>query len=222
MVDEKHKMVYCYIENVASTNWRRAFLVFAGFNEKMINEAHVTHVDRHLVKKHLKHLGQFEPKQREMIMRDYFKFMFVRDPLDRLLSAYKDRFLLNHSYEYFKEGREIFKTFRSKEEVKLYGKEGSKPIQFEEFLRWVISWKDVAKHNIHWRPYYAHCFPCGIHYDFIGKLENVAADAKYIEKIGEENFSFTSRDHFNITMMKKIQNVKQFKTNQHHITRFFL
>ena len=139
-----------------------------------------------------------------MILRDYFKFMFVRDPLDRLLSAYKDRFLLNHSLEYFKEGREIFKTFRSKEEVKLYGKEGSKPIQFEEFLRWVISWKDVAKHNIHWRPYYAHCLPCGIHYDFIGKLEKVAADAKYIEKIGEENFSFTSRDHFNIAMMKKI------------------
>ena len=88
-------------------------------------------VDRH---KYLKHLGQFEPKQREMIMRDYFKFMFVRDPLDRLLSAYKDRFLLNHSYEYFKEGREIFKAFRSKEEMKLYGKEGSKPIQFDEIL----------------------------------------------------------------------------------------
>ena len=45
LVDEKHKMVYCYIEKVASTNWRRAFLVFAGLNEKMINEAHVDHVD---------------------------------------------------------------------------------------------------------------------------------------------------------------------------------
>ena len=134
-VDEKHKIVYCNIPKVASTNWYRVFLKFAGMNATMVNEASLYDIHSNLKKNYLRRLADFGSEQREIIMRNYFKFMFVRNPLDRLLSAFKDRLLLKHGNAYFTEGLQIFKTFRSKKEIKSYGKEGTKPIQFEEFLQ---------------------------------------------------------------------------------------
>ena len=218
-VDEKHKIVYCNIPKVASTNWYRVFLKFAGMNATMVNEASLYDIHSNLKKNYLRRLADFGSEQREIIMRNYFKFMFVRNPLDRLLSAFKDRLLLKHGNAYFTEGLQIFKTFRSKKEIKSYGKEGTKAIQFEEFLQWIISWKNSATLNPHWRPYHLLCHPCGIHYDFIGKLETVADDTRYIlEMIGEVKYSFPSRPYHNTSAIKKIQVVKQFKTKEQYFS----
>ncbi len=39
----------------------------------------------------LKYLHEYPVEQRKGIIRDYFKFMIVRPPLERLLSAYRDK-----------------------------------------------------------------------------------------------------------------------------------
>jgi len=49
-------------------------------------------VHSHKVDRFIPPLDRFSLQKREEIMRNYFKFMFVRHPFERLISAYKDKF----------------------------------------------------------------------------------------------------------------------------------
>jgi len=54
---------------------------------------------------------------------------------------------------------------------------------FVEFLRIVVEdffWSGINRMNEHWRPQYAHCNPCDIEYDFIGRFEHLNDDAEYV------------------------------------------
>ena len=39
------------------------------------------------------HLNSFSADQQKQILETYFKFTFVREPFERILSAYKDKFV---------------------------------------------------------------------------------------------------------------------------------
>ena len=48
--------------------------------------------------------------------------------------------------------------------------------------------------DIHWMPFYDLIFPCRIRYDFIGKIEHLDEDAKYILRHGFSNLA--ANTHF--------------------------
>lgn len=94
----------------------------------------------------------------------YYLFSFVRHPFKRALSAYTDKIHGNK-----KQKREILEAM---------GKAGEKlnyPVSFDEFVA-VIADQDPATLNPHWRPQTLNLATDLINYDFIGKLENFAAD----------------------------------------------
>ena len=74
--------------------------------------------------------------------KNYTKFMFIRDPIERLLSAYRDH-----------RPREFFKS----------NKDG----KFEDFLEWLLKLPDNEL-NPHVVSFTKICNPCSIKYDFIG------------------------------------------------------
>ena len=214
LVDEKHKIVLCDIPKVGSTNWRRVFLIFAGLNESIARTAFFVKVNEKLSAKYLRSLKSFNRDDREMIVTEYFKFMFVRDPLDRLLSAYKDRFVLKHSLAYKEIGPKIISMFR-RPKNQFYWKRGrTKGVTFNEFLRYILTLKNFNTFNPHWMPYHTHCSPCGVSYDFIGKHETMNEDAKYIlDKIGERNITFPSSTHFD-----KVKTAKKYKPKGQYLS----
>ena len=60
-------------------------------------------------------LNSFPPDQQKQMLETYFKFTFVREPFERILSAYKDKFV--HIRKEDRKilafhGREILKNFR--------------------------------------------------------------------------------------------------------------
>ena len=217
LVDTKHKVVLCDIPKVVSTNFRRLFLIFAGLNESIARTAFFHDINKKFTNKYLRFLKSFNNSERETIMSDYFKFIFVRDPLDRLISAYKCRFVLTHSWEYHKIGPEIVKRFRPKD-VKLYGKDSNKGVTFEEYFKYILN---LGKNlhtfnpsNQHWRPYHTNCSPCGVSYDFIGKQETMKEDVKYVlDKIGESNVTFPSSSHF-----KPSKTAGKYKTKEQYLS----
>lgn len=118
---------------------------------------------------------------------DFFTFSFVRHPYDRLVSAYKDKFLNAQDPGY---------AFRSKLVLESYGS-----ITFENFLLFVI--EDLSRFNncqkvgkrkchqidVHWRPYYQRCAYCDINYDYIGRMETFNADvAEIIQRANLTSF----------------------------------
>ena len=93
IVDDVNHLIYCFVPKVASTNWKRVLLALnlkpsptdSEINPLFIkgNESHVT--------KAFKTLNQFS-NITEVVqkLRTYFKFMFVRHPYERLLSAFRN------------------------------------------------------------------------------------------------------------------------------------
>jgi hypothetical protein len=115
----------------------------------------------------------FSPKE----LSSYFKFTFVRNPWDRLVSAY--HFLQKGGI--------------SNEDRRFYEKYLTKYKDFDDF---VLNW--VNKENImlgqHFRPqlYYIKDKRNKVSIDFIGKFENIEKDFKHVcEKLGVPSISLT-------------------------------
>ncbi|KAK7074936.1 Carbohydrate sulfotransferase 11, partial [Halocaridina rubra] len=117
-------------------------------------------------------------------LRTYKKFLFVRHPIERVLSAFRNKFEKNYtSSAYFKKrfGVKIIKKYRSgiyPEEVP----ETGDGVKFSEFISYLIDTKPENL-NEHWAPVSSMCHPCHVRYHIIGKYETLAADAEYILRL---------------------------------------
>ncbi|XP_077136789.1 carbohydrate sulfotransferase 14-like, partial [Ranitomeya variabilis] len=94
-------------------------------------------------------------------------FLFLREPLERLLSAYRNKFgeIKEYQQQY---GLEIVRsTVASKGD----------DLTFFKFLRYLLD-EDEEKMNEHWMPIYQLYQPCAVPYDFIGTYEWLREDAE--------------------------------------------
>ena len=115
----------------------------------------------------------------------YYSFLFVRHPFDRLLSAYRNKFLDTYNSVFQRRyGSKILQLFRpglSKAEIK-----AGKNVTFQEFLKFVIHVYDMkgsgAKFDEHWQIVHTLCTPCSMKYDYIGKMETLVEDANQVLK----------------------------------------
>lgn len=114
----------------------------------------------------------------------YFKFFIVRDPFERLISAFKDKFVHNPRFEpwYRHEiAPGIIRKYRK-------NRTETRGLQFEDFVRYLGDpnhrWLDLqfGDHIIHWITYVELCAPCEITYSVVGHHETLEEDAPYILK----------------------------------------
>jgi chondroitin 4-sulfotransferase 11 len=144
--------------------------------------------------KFLRTLSTYTDNEIKVIMKDYLKVMFVRDPLERLLSAFNDKFA-NKKNSYFPKvfGKKI-KSLLYQQKYKSILKQKYKPIlnvtniTFAEFIKY-LTLSPVQQDNEHWQQYSLLCHPCHIHYHIIGKYETFNQDVDYVLKIlGVDDF----------------------------------
>ena len=133
----------------------------------------------------IKLLSWFSKDERELRLRTYFKFLVVRQPFERLVSAYRDKIETLKGF---------FEPIQEQEHVK--------NITFETFVNYIIH--EHEKHhcdalssdigtnvrrlrlkghlylNPHWAQYTTLCHPCHIDYDYIVKFETMREDAAYV------------------------------------------
>ncbi|XP_045160671.1 carbohydrate sulfotransferase 11-like isoform X2 [Mercenaria mercenaria] len=185
IVNKEHQILYCYLPKVANTNFRRVFLGLQG----IVPKSEVVNISGYDVyfkyNKTFTYMNSFKTSEQTQLVRQYKKFIVVRDPLERLLSGYRNKFFhpnkqhkadfhgrvtsFYRHYPHLRRRNNVRKNFRSKE------------ITFKEFL---IYWTDVMEVNEylneHFVPSNQLCNPCHIHYDYIGKYESLNNDVKYI------------------------------------------
>ncbi|KAK2858686.1 hypothetical protein Q5P01_003306 [Channa striata] len=182
VVDEDHELIYCYVPKVACTNWKRVMMVLTGrgkYSDPMeipSNEAHVP--------SNLKTLNQYSIAEINHRLKNYLKFLFVREPFERLVSAYRNKFTLKYNSSFHKRfGTRIVRRYRKNatQDALLSGAD----VKFKEFAEYLV---DPATQrdgplNEHWQTVYQLCHPCHIHYDLVGKYETLEEDANYLLRL---------------------------------------
>ncbi|KAK6175666.1 hypothetical protein SNE40_014072 [Patella caerulea] len=181
LYDDRYKTLFCQIPKVASTNWRRMFLILSG-KMNTTDPGQLKSFDVHKTyDKHIKVLGDLNPEQIRYRLKNYFKFVIVREPFERLLSAYRNKFgNLSKSNLYFHKrfGRRIVKKYRpnAKEQSLITGSD----VTFGEFVQYILDPNRKEPLNEHWTEYHKLCLPCIVHYDYIGKYETLTEDSAAI------------------------------------------
>lgn len=183
-VQKEHGLMWCKVPKAASTSWLHAFLQLARVPPGQIPEdngmgLHAFLRDKYpLLSKNLN--KQFMPKS--------IKFVVVRHPFERIMSAYMDKL---HSYErdlryrggyyYAMYGSDIVAKLRPKYQQRFpknplfMRKEPS----FVEFVDYLVE-TSVTKYDEHWRPIFLLCPPCHFKFDVIARMETFERDTGFI------------------------------------------
>ncbi|XP_076839625.1 carbohydrate sulfotransferase 10 [Brachyhypopomus gauderio] len=183
-VCDKHKILFCQTPKVGNTQWKKVLIVLNGKFSKVedIPENMVHDHERNGLPR-LSSMSDFEINER---LNKYFKFFIVRDPFERLISAFKDKFVQNPRFEpWYKHSiaPAIVRKYRKSHRDANH----SVGLHFEDFVRYLGDEpgrqyldRQFGDHIIHWLTYAELCAPCNISYDVVGHHETLEHDAPYI------------------------------------------
>lgn len=176
-VEDKHKILYCEVPKAGCSNWKRVLMVLNGLASSAYNISH----DAVHYGKHLKKLDSFDLNGIYTRLNTYTKAVFVRDPMERLVSAFRDKFEHPNSYYHPVFGKAIIKKYRPNicEESLINGS----GVKFKEFVHYLLDSHRPVGMDIHWEKVSKLCFPCVIKYDFVGKFETLEEDANYFLRL---------------------------------------
>ncbi|KAK7086393.1 hypothetical protein SK128_021996 [Halocaridina rubra] len=180
-VDRMHSLTWCKVPKAASTSWLHAFLELAGVQDIASKDMAGKHS---LLREKYPLLTNSLLKR---IMPTTLKFMVVRHPFERVLSAYRDKLEDSErdlkdrgGYYYAIYGKRIVKAYRkSTSSSDDYSYNTRKEPTFREFIQYLLD-TDVEEYDEHWRPIFLLCTPCHIRYDIIAKMETLSRDADFI------------------------------------------
>ena len=118
------------------------------------------------------------------MLSSYTKIIAVRDPVDRLLSAYRDKLLLRTTDTKKTEcqfckliGKGIIRQYRKN--ATKYQLDTGRFVSKLEFFRYLSERPAYALNN-HFRTYQDLCHPCTIQYDYIIKMETSDQDSNIL------------------------------------------
>ncbi|KAF6715872.1 Carbohydrate sulfotransferase 12 [Oryzias melastigma] len=186
IVDDKNGIIYCYVPKVACTNWKRTLLALK-HGEPYPNPMSFKGDWVHQVER-FQFLRQFPLAERKAKLKHYTKFLFVRDPFVRLISAYRAKMLKHDQYFYDGYVRHILQSYEKQSNLPVGYKEamekGVHP-SFHNFIQYIVDPRTerYAPFEPHWRQMFRMCHPCLVNYDLIGHQETLQEDAQELLKM---------------------------------------
>lgn len=176
VVSEKHKFIICYVPKTGASQWKDSLL-----NILSVRPVTPNHDIDLFDYKLFKFLNDYPPKARQEMLDSYQTFFFVREPFERLLSAYRDKFIGKTTQFYEKLGQDIVEKVRSSTGNGNNTGAHERP-SFDEFTSYIDTLPSASAWDMHWRPSHQTCYPCAINYNYVGYFETVKEDADYILK----------------------------------------
>uniref|UniRef100_A0A672SAX6 Carbohydrate sulfotransferase n=1 Tax=Sinocyclocheilus grahami TaxID=75366 RepID=A0A672SAX6_SINGR len=187
-VEDKHKLLYCEVPKAGCSNWKRVLMVLQGLAS---STGEIQHDEVHYGN-HLKRLDSFDQKDIIHHLKTYTKVLFLREPFERLVSAFRDKFESPNSYYHPVFGKPIISKYRSN--ATQYALRTGAGVTFKEFIQYLLDVHRPVGMDIHWEPVGHLCSPCLLDYDFIGKFETLEEEANFLlRSIGApSNLTFPS------------------------------
>ena len=169
LVFHSRKVIYCFIPKVSSNQWKKEL---SGLEEE---DKQIYHKVNGSFKNNL---NNFSPQEVEEMLKNYFTFLFVRDPMERVLSAYRNKFVKENKSFHRAIGTRIVNKYRRNATQQAL--ETGSDVTFSEFANYVVDSHRIP--DEHWAPFDKLCHPCAVDYDFIGHYEELTEDAPYLIK----------------------------------------
>ncbi|EHB02917.1 Carbohydrate sulfotransferase 13 [Heterocephalus glaber] len=189
LVDDAHGLLYCYVPKVACTNWKRVLLALSGRarSDPRTIPARQAHAPGSLPS-----LADFTPAEINKRLRSYLTFLFVREPFERLASAYRNKFARPYSEAFQRRyGTRIVRRLRPRANPDALAR--GHDVRFAEFLGYLLDPRTRRDEpfNEHWERAHALCHPCRLRYDVVGKFETLTEDASFVlDLVGEPDLRF--------------------------------
>ncbi|KAM9836065.1 carbohydrate sulfotransferase 10-like [Aulostomus maculatus] len=184
-VSDKNKILYCQIPKLANTQWKKILMVLNGaypdvkkIPDKIANDQK---------KNGLIRLSSFSSQDITTRLHTYFKFFIVRNPFERLMASFNDKFVKNPKFEpWYRHDiapAPLAKTLNSKLDNAI----ANAGLQFQHFARYLGDVgnrkrldQQFGDHIVDWMTYAELCAPCEINYNVVGHYETLQKDAPYI------------------------------------------
>lgn len=162
LYDDAHRVVYCALPQASSIETSIMFLLLQeGYPQEQAPAGTPGRPTRKL-----RSLEDLSPIERNYRLKNYYKFMIVRNPLERLLAAYLDK--VNNEEE-----RLYYSNL--KKEVVAWSRCGSQsdtlmqPPQFDEFINYYLSHYKLMEQDF--KTALDVCSPCLVNYNFYAKYQ---------------------------------------------------
>ena len=160
LVNKRYGTVYCAIPKNASGYLRRWFLLLSGYSKNKIPKSNIGVC-----------LRKFRLKNPQDLK--LFKFVFVRNPWSRLVSAFLNKFSIANNHPNTMAApviRQIQKTNKTDYEL----------ITFRQFIEYLHGHNNYSLYDDHWKPQYL--FLKKQNFQFVGKIETFNNDFKQLNK----------------------------------------
>lgn len=173
-VEDRSRLLYCEVPKAGCSNWKRVLMVLGG---SATSTRDIPHDAAHYGN-HLRRLESYDRAGIAERLRSYTKVLFVREPFERLVSAFRDKFESPNSYYHPVFGRPIISRYRANA-TRTALRTGA-GVTFREFIQYLLDVRRPVGMDIHWEPVSQLCNPCLLRYNFIGKFENLEEEANFL------------------------------------------
>ncbi|EDW64577.1 carbohydrate sulfotransferase 11 [Drosophila virilis] len=168
-----NNLVWCNVFKAASSTWLYYFNILAGYDLKYLQRTEVQPLE--LARQRFPRPGLAELLE---LLPSALSFLFVRDPFERILSAYRNKLEGNRNSFYKALGTKVVQRFRRRSASGTFPRCGP---TFEEFVRFLIQEHATGnRFDEHWAPVYSFCTPCSVNFSIIGKTETFQRDSEFI------------------------------------------
>ncbi|XP_022096482.1 carbohydrate sulfotransferase 14-like isoform X2 [Acanthaster planci] len=166
-VNDDYNLTVTIVRKAGSTNWKKFMTDLHAISSKSTRLA-------------LEPLHKRSQEDIKHALKHYTKVLFVRNPLVRLLSAFRDKFVKLPTRVYVRMADRIIRRIRRERPPN----PEQPDLTFTEFLTYIAAVKG-RNGDPHWIPVFRACKPCQVRHDFVGKLETLQSDTAYlIDKLG--------------------------------------
>lgn len=173
IVNHEYKFIFCPIPKNASTTLKRLVLQLEGVDVSLKQDR--SRINTHARVNDLT-LGRMSLFNSVECLNDpeYFKFTFVRNPWERLVSAFYSKFVKLSPEKQPNFVRHVIENIYSYENALADYK---KSISFKQFVEYLAR-TDDQNLNEHWKPQAS--FLSNVEFTFIGRMEKFPEDMKYL------------------------------------------
>ena len=130
----------------------------------------------------MKRLRSLKPAEQRYRLENYHKFTYSRQPFRRILSAYLNKFadisVYRHAPYFQGIAKRIMKRYRPN--ATEYELRSGEIITWHEWVSYLTNPSERHGFKDHWQEMFKMCSPCKVRYDYLGKLETINDDSRYM------------------------------------------